>query len=284
MFMDIDLHSHSTVSDGLLEPRDLVHYAVSRGVRVLALTDHDATAGLVESRLAAKELGLHLVDGVEISVTWRHRTIHIVGLRINADNPSLQAGLAMLRAKRHQRAVSISHALSRAGIADSLSGAYGLLGTGGAIGRLHFARFLVERGVVKDRQAAFKHYLGKGRLADVVVHWAGLEEAVGWIRASGGEAVLAHPARYALSRRQLLELLDDFKRVGGAAIEVVTGSHSPEHYKEFAQHAKRFNLRASRGSDYHGMGLSFTDMGTLPALPPDTVPIWKDWAELADFT
>ena len=107
--MDIDLHSHSTVSDGLLAPRDLVHYAVSRGVRVLALTDHDATAGLVESRLAAKELGLHLVDGVEISVTWRHRTIHIVGLRINADNPSLQAGLAMLRAKRHQRAVSISH-------------------------------------------------------------------------------------------------------------------------------------------------------------------------------
>lgn len=273
---DIDLHCHSTVSDGLLTPAELVRHAVSREVKVLALTDHDDVGGLSEAGRAAAEHGIAFVNGVEISVTWRSQTVHVVGLGIDPADSRLAHGLALLRDGRAERAGRIAAQLEKAGIKGSLEGAYAHARNERLIGRTHFARFLVERGYVKDVKTVFKKYLVKGRPGYVPHQWAGLDEAIGWIRASGGTAVLAHPGRYKLSKSALGDLLTDFRMLGGGAIEVVTGNHTVEQAMLFAFEAKRFDLLASAGSDYHGPGESHFDLGRLPQLPNVCRPVWED--------
>ena len=275
----IDLHSHSTISDGILTPTELVTHAAAQGVQVLALTDHDDTAGLAEARQAAGQHGLQLVHGVEISVTWRRRTIHIVGLRVDPDHAPLAAGLQAIRAGRHVRAQGMAASLEQAGIAGSLEGAY-RYASQGIISRTHFARYLVEKGYAKDARSVFKKYLVKGKPGYCEHNWAGLDEALGWIIDSGGTAVIAHPGRYDLGRTNILLLLEEFRNLGGSAIEVVTGSHSPDQYVEFARLARQFGLQASMGSDYHGPGHAYIEMGRLPALPEGCQPVWQDWPEL----
>jgi len=274
----IDLHSHSVVSDGLLTPAELVAYAASKGVRVLALTDHDDVAGLAEAETAAAQHGLTLIAGVEISVTWRRRTLHIVGLRIDPQSPSLVQGLAQIRAGRHIRAQGMAASLDKAGISGSLEGAYAYAQQG-IISRTHFAQYLVAQGHAPDTRSVFKKYLVKGKPGYFEYSWADLEEAVKWILESGGVPVLAHPGRYDLGRTNMLLLLEEFRALGGVAIEVVTGSHTTEQYREFARLAHQFSLKASTGSDYHGPGHSYLDMGRLPLLPADCVPVWQDWPE-----
>ena len=278
MQLTFDLHSHTTVSDGMLSPVELVAYAAKQGVDVLALTDHDDTGGLAIAAEEAKRWGLHFINGVEISVTWKKRTIHIVGLKINPEYPALKAGLAALRAGRHSRAEGMAAGLDKVGITGSLEGAYQYVNDG-IIGRIHFARFLVENGVSKDNKSVFKKYLVKGKPGYFEHQWASLEEAIGWIVDSGGVAVLAHPGRYDLGRTNMLLLLEEFRALGGTAIEVVTGSHTGAHYVEFAKYAQMFSLKSSVGTDYHGKGVSFMEMGRLPALPNNCVPIWQDWPE-----
>ena len=258
----IDLHSHSTISDGTMTPAALVAHAAAQGVQILALTDHDDTSGLAEARQAADAHGLQLVHGVEISVTWRRRTIHIVGLKVDPGHAPLAASL------------------EQAGIAGSLEGAY-RYASQGIISRTHFARYLVEKGYAKDARGVFKKYLVKGKPGYCEHNWAGLEEALDWIIGSGGTAVLAHPGRYDLGRTNILLLLEEFRNLGGSAIEVVTGSHSPDQYVEFARLAQQFGLQASMGSDYHGPGHAYIEMGRLPALPAGCQPVWQDWPELA---
>jgi 3',5'-nucleoside bisphosphate phosphatase len=221
---------------------------------------------------------LHFINGVEISVTWKKRTIHIVGLRIDPEYPSLKAGLAALRAGRHVRAEGMAASLDKVGIMGSLEGAYKYVNDG-IIGRIHFARFLVENGISKDNKAVFKKYLVKGKPGYFEHQWASLEDSIRWIVESGGVAVLAHPGRYDLGRTNMLLLLEEFRALGGAAIEVVTGSHTGAHYVEFAKYAQMFGLKSSVGTDYHGKGVSFMEMGRLPALPNNCVPIWQDWPE-----
>lgn len=278
MALTFDLHAHSTVSDGVLSPAALVGHAANHGVDVLALTDHDDTSGLAIAELEAQRLGLQLIRGVEISVTWKKRTLHIVGLKINPEHPALKAGLANIRAGRHVRAVGMAASLDKVGIAGSLEGAYQYVDDG-IIGRIHFARFLVDNGIAKDNKAVFKKYLIKGKPGYFEHQWASLEEAVSWIVGSGGVAVLAHPGRYDLGRTNMLLLLEEFRALGGTAIEVVTGSHTPAHYVEYAKYAQLFGLKSSLGSDYHGKGVSFMEMGRLPALPSNCVPVWHDWPE-----
>ena len=282
MSLIFDLHSHSTISDGVLSPVELVEHAAHHGVDVLALTDHDDTGGLAIAAAEAKRWGLHFINGVEISVTWKKRTIHIVGLKIDPEYPALKAGLATLRAGRHVRAVGMAAGLDKVGISGSLEGAYEYAKEG-IIGRVHFARFLVESGVSKDNKAVFKKYLVKGKPGYIEHQWASMEEAISWIVDSGGIAVLAHPGRYDLGRTNMLLLLEEFRDLGGTAIEVVTGSHTGAHFVEFAKYAHMFGFKSSVGTDYHGKGLSFMEMGRLPALPNNCVPIWHDWAE-ADLT
>ncbi|MFA5172041.1 MAG: 3',5'-nucleoside bisphosphate phosphatase [Sulfuriferula sp.] len=272
-----DLHCHSNASDGMLPPADLIARAHTQGVTVLALTDHDDVAGLAPARMTAEELGLKLVNGVEISVTWGVHTLHVVGLNIDPEHPDLVAGLATIRTGRGERAIKMAEGLRKVGITDSLAGAYLHADNPNLIGRMHFARYLVAQGLVKDTRTVFKKYLVKGKPGYVPHKWAELADAVAWIRASGGQAVLAHPGRYQMGSGKMHELLECFKSVGGEGIEVVTGSHSPDQYPQYANLAQKFGLLSSRGSDFHAPGEGYRDIGRLPPLPEICTPIWHDW-------
>ena len=275
--MNIDLHCHSTASDGLLKPEALVARAAANGVEILALTDHDGVSGLAEARAKAESEGVRFVDGVEISVTWEGTTVHIVGLQIDPEDPVLRSGLESIREGRATRAEKMGEALAAVGVPDSLAGAKTYAENPSLISRSHFARHLVKTGRARDVKSVFQRYLVKGKPGFVPHQWASLGDAVSWIRASGGIAVVAHPGRYNFSKPELYAFLAEFKDSGGAGIEVVTGSHSPEQYFEFARIAREFGLTASRGSDYHGKGESRADLGALPQLPDDLKPIWHDW-------
>ncbi len=272
--MRVDLHSHSTCSDGLLSPQDLVERAVQRGVDMLALTDHDELSGLSAAREAATHWGLRLIDGVEISVLWEETTLHIVGLCIAPDHLPLTTGLAAIRAGRGQRAQRMAQSLTDAGIPDSLEGARRYASNPELVSRAHFARHLVAQGHASDTNAVFRKYLTPGKPGFVPHQWAALREAVAWITGCGGIAVIAHPGRYPLNQQQCERLLGEFVEMGGAAIEVVTGAHAPAEFATWARYAKRFGLRASAGSDFHGPGEGYRDLGDVPVLPAGCDPVW----------
>ena len=273
--IEYDLHAHSTWSDGVLPPAEVVDRAAAVGVTRLALTDHDETGGLDEAMARARERGIALIPGVEISVTWRDRTLHVIGLQIDPAHSGLRAGLAGIRAGRHGRARRIAQALECAGIAGTLEGARRYAVNPDLVSRTHFARYLVEQGRVRDVNAAFRRYLGIGAIGHVAHQWAALDEALRWIKASGGLPVLAHPARYRLDHVEREELLSVFRTLGGVGIEVVSGNHTPDQATLWAQHAARFGLLASAGSDFHGPGAGRDAIGGLPPLPAGCVPLWS---------
>jgi len=281
--LDYDLHCHSIISDGTLTPTEVVDRAAERGVKVLALTDHDDTDGLDEARKAALQHGIDFVNGVEISVTWRKHTLHIVGLGIDPAYGPLVAGLQQVRGGRGDRARKMSDELAKAGIGGVLQGALKFATNPTMIGRTHFARYLVEAGHCKDIKSVFKRYLVSGKPGYVPHEWAELADALSWIRGSGGVPVLAHPGRYmvgknSMGKKTMQELLVEFVKLGGQALEVVTGSHTPEQYAEFARYADQYGLAASCGSDFHGPGESYRDMGRLPDLPLICRPIWQSFS------
>ena len=275
--MIVDLHCHSNVSDGALAPAAVVRRAAQKGVEMLALTDHDQLAGLAEAAAAAQEAGIAFVPGVEVSVTWRGGTVHVVGLQIDPRNRSLEAALAQVRSGRLRRADAMGQSLAQAGIAGCFEGALRLVANEEMIGRAHFARYLAEIGVVGSVREAFRKFLVPGRPGYVAHQWAELEAAVGWIRAAGGTAVLAHPGRYRYSAAARDELLREFRQAGGMGLEVVTSSHSTDQQQLFAALARSFGLQASRGSDFHAPeeGVEF---GALPDDPESLPAVWKDWA------
>ena len=272
-----DLHCHSTHSDGLLPPAEVVRRAAGRGVEVLALTDHDETSGLAEARAAATEAGIRLVDGAELSVSWRDVTLHVVALGIDPECPALQDGLTAIRSGRDQRAKRMADSLAAAGIEGAYEGAAVYVTNERLIGRTHFARFLVDTGHVRDTKAAFQHYLTVGKPGYVNHSWATLSQALGWIHAAGGQAVLAHPGRYHLDTAQMRQLLGEFRDGRGDAIEVLSSSHTQAQNSEYARYARVFGLLASSGSDYHGPGESWVDLGDMPELPAGIAPVWQDW-------
>ena len=278
--LNIDLHCHSNVSDGVLPPAEVVARAAANGVHALALTDHDDVAGIAAARAAADKAGLTLIPGVEISVSWGGQTVHIVGLRIDPAHPELTAGLHGIRLGRIERARRMGDDLAKSGIAGAYEGAYDFAVNKEMVGRTHFARWLVAQGHAADMRGAFRRYLTRGNPGYVEHQWTTLENAVGWIRASGGMAVVAHPGRYAFNARELHLLLDAFRALGGEGIEVITGSHHPSEYGKFADLARAFGLKASRGADFHAPGEGI-DIGRLPALPHYCQPVWQDWPELA---
>ena len=272
-----DLHSHSTRSDGTMRPRELVARAAERGVEVLALTDHDELSGLEEARAAAREAGIELIDGVEISVTWNDHTIHVVGLLVDPDHGTLVEGLRATRAGRTVRAERMDAELERIGIPGTLEGARRYVTNPELVSRTHFARYLVESGRARSTQAVFESYLGEGKPGYVPHAWASLADAVSWIDAAGGIAVIAHPGRYKLDERERAALLGEFKDRGGVGLEVVTGSHTPDQFGYWAMRAREFGFLASCGSDFHGPRESYRDLGELPALPSDCRPVWDEF-------
>jgi predicted metal-dependent phosphoesterase TrpH len=275
---NFDLHNHSTSSDGLLSPSQLLELGARQGVQAMALTDHDTVDGLEEAAQAARRLGIEFVNGVEISVSWGETTVHVVGLAFDPGSAVLAQGLRSIRDGRLGRAQLMAEALGKLGIPGTLEAALALAGDEKRLSRTHFARHLAESGAVRDAQQAFDKYLGKGKPAFVRHQWASLEDAMAWILGAGGVAVLAHPGRYGLKPLGRATLLDEFKRLGGEAIEVVTGSHRPEEYATWRRVAEEYGFLASRGSDFHGPGESPVMPGGLPPLPASLVPVWTRWA------
>jgi len=272
-----DLHSHSTYSDGLLTPEALVHRAALRGVDVLALTDHDDTGGLPEASAAAEDAGIELIHGAELSVSWESHTVHVIALRIDAANATLATGLASIRSGRDARARRIAAGLAEAGIPDAYEGARKFVTSDRLISRTHFARFLVEAGHAKETKDVFRKFLTPGKPGYVKHAWATLSDAVDWIHAAGGVAVVAHPGRYKISPTAMRRLLGEFREAGGDGIEVLSPSHTPAQFAEYGTLARVFGLAASCGSDYHGPGEGWLDLGDLPALPAGITPIWSRW-------
>ena len=275
--LNVDLHCHSNVSDGVLTPPQLAVRAKANGVAVWALTDHDEVDGIAQARVAAMDVGMHYVPGVEISITWAGETVHIVGLRIDETNAALVSGLAVTRNGRERRARDIAAELAAHGIPDAYQGALKYVGNPDLISRTHFARYIIELGLHPNISEVFRHFLAEGKPGYVAHRWATLAEAVGWIRSAGGIAVIAHPGRYKYSELAFGALFDEFKQLGGTAIEVVTGSHSVDQYDYYARVANSYGFLASRGSDFHGPGESRVDLGTLPPLPSGVKPVWHDW-------
>ena len=273
--LNADLHCHSVVSDGTLTPEQLAERAFANGVRLWALTDHDELGGQERAQLAASALGMDYLPGVEISVSWMGQTIHIVGLGIDAAHAGILEGLRRTREGRGNRAKQMAEQLLKAGIPGAYEGALHFAGNQELISRTHFARFLVEQGVCKDTEQVFKRYLVEDKPGYVPHLWATLDDAVAWIKGSGGAAVIAHPGRYKLSAMQMDELYKHFKEIGGMAIEVITGSHSPNQYQTYGKIAQHYGFLASRGSDFHDPEESYIDLGTLPHLPDHLTPVWS---------
>jgi 3',5'-nucleoside bisphosphate phosphatase len=275
--LNVDLHCHSTVSDGSLSPAAVAARAKAGGVDVWALTDHDEIGGIPQAREAARAHGLRYVTGVEISVTWARHTIHIVGLNFDEKNEDLIKGLQSTRSGRERRAYEMAEQLSAVGIPDAFEGALKYVGNPDLISRTHFARHIVETGICRDVQEVFSKYLIEGKPGYVPHRWATLQDAVKWIRGAGGIAVVAHPGRYDFTDMERDVFFAEFKRAGGTGVEVVTGSHTVEEFGIYARVARAHGLLASRGSDFHAPGESQTELGSLPPLPPNLTPVWHDW-------
>ena len=270
-----DLHCHSKVSDGTLDPEALARRAKANGVQLWALTDHDEIGGQAQAREAARELDLPYLSGVEISVSFAGRVVHIVGLGFDPEDASLVAGLRATRGGREQRGRDMAAGLAQVGIKGAFEGALKYVGNPDLISRTHFARFLVESGVCQDVPDVFRRFLTEGKPGYVEHRWAALRDAVRWINEAQGLAVIAHPGRYDFTPTEEYALITEFIAHGGRGIEVVTGSHSAVEAAKYTETAIEFDLLASRGSDFHSPTESRTDLGQLPELSGRLTPVWQ---------
>jgi predicted metal-dependent phosphoesterase TrpH len=273
--LNADLHCHSVVSDGTLTPEAIAERAHIHGVELWSLTDHDEIGGQARAAAAAKSHGMRYLTGVEISVTFLNKTVHIVGLGFDAEDETLRQGLLQTRGGRGQRAKEMAQDLARVGIHGAYEGALKFAGNHELISRTHFARHLVEAGVCKETNEVFRKYLTEGKPGFVEHRWAQLKDAVRWITGAGGMAIVAHPARYGFTANEEFALFTEFKGHGGEGVEVVTGSHTTAEYVIYADVAKEYGLAASRGSDFHSPLESHTELGTLPYLPGNLTPVWE---------
>jgi predicted metal-dependent phosphoesterase TrpH len=270
--MKVDLHTHTTASDGQLAPGELLHAAREQGVSLLALTDHDTVAGYAGLPHADD---VTIVPGIELSTTWRGRAIHVVGLGIDLDSAGLAAMIQSQRQARQQRAEIISDRLVRRGLAVELGKVLAMAGAGGP-GRPHFARHLVDTGQVRDWRTAFRKYLGAGKPGDVKALWPALDAAVDCIRDAGGTAVLAHPDKYNMTRRKLASLATDFAAAGGRCIEIVCGQVDAAVSERLAELAGQFGFSVSIGSDFHAP-TPWSRPGIDAAVVGPCTPVWDSW-------
>ncbi|VTU20918.1 error-prone DNA polymerase [Variovorax sp. PBL-H6] len=273
--LNADLHCHSVVSDGTLTPEQLAARAASNGVELWALTDHDEIGGQHRAAAAARAQGMRYLTGTEISVTFANETVHIVGLGFDPEDAAIGEGLYGTRGGRGRRAEEMAEGLAQVGIKGAYEGALKFVGNPELISRTHFARFLVEQGHCRDTSEVFRKFLTEGKPGYVPHRWATLKDAVRWITQAKGLAVIAHPGRYKFTANEEYALFLEFKEHGGRAIEVVTGSHSPAEYVEYADKALEFGFAASRGSDFHSPDESHCDLGKLPLLPGRLTPVWE---------
>lgn len=273
--MRIDLHTHTTASDGKLEPIELCQRAASRGVEFLSITDHDTCA-------AYRELGtevpvpVRLIPGIEFSTYWQNTGIHILGLNVNLRSKVLRSAIAYQQKARFVRAAQIAERLEAHGIEKSLSAVKKIAGNT-YIGRPHFAQHLVNIGTAKNINAAFRKYLGPGKPGDIKNNWAPMPQVIDWIREAGGKATLAHPAKYGLTWTRLSALLDAFSAAGGHGMEVISGQQPSELTHRLGKLSLQKGLLASCGSDFHRPEDAWSDVGQIHALPDECTPVWQNW-------
>lgn len=271
----VDLHMHSTASDGALTPTELVTLCAERGLTHMALTDHDTMDGVAEAGQAAAAAGVCLLPGCELSTRWQGINIHMVALMPGGLKGALVEGLNHQREARIKRAEVIAERLEKAGLSNALAKAREQAGSDRPLGRPDFARALVAEGMVADWATAFKRYLGSGKKGDVKAHWPEISDAVGWVVASGGVAVLAHPLRHGLTRRKRGLLMDTFQAAGGQAVELVSGQQNPDSTRDLARQLVERDLYASMGSDFHFPG-SHAAPGSMSLIPRTAAPpIWQ---------
>lgn len=270
--MKYDLHTHTTASDGLLSPTELVLRAVEQGVEMLAITDHDTVAGIAEAKKAAENQPIQLISGVEVSIVWQDKNIHLVALNVDEQNPQLLKLLEKQAFYREQRAVEIGEKLAKLGIPDAYEGAKAL--ASGEVTRAHYGRFLVDNGYVRNVEHAFKKYLSGGKSAYVKPMWCDLETAIDTVHLAGGVISIAHPLRYKMTGRWLRRLIAAFKEAGGDGIEVAGCGQTPDQRQQIVRWATEFDLYASAGSDFH-YPTGWIELGKDLELPQACKPIWS---------
>ena len=274
-----DLHCHSTASDGILTPSEVVLRAHEKGVNVLALTDHDTVAGVAEARQQAESLGMRLINGVEISTLWENRSIHIVGLGFDISHEKMTALLAEQAKLREIRAQEIGAKLERIGVEHAYSEAKKLAGDG-EVTRAHYARHLVQIGKVSNDGQAFKRYLGQGKSAYVKPQWVDIPTTIDIIHQAGGVAVFAHPLRYTMTMKWVRKLTESFKAWGGDAIEISGCGQRRDQYQLLVKLAEEHQLAGAMGSDFH-FPCAWVELGRLAPLPahiPFVINIKNDLA------
>lgn len=248
----IDLHMHSSASDGVLDPAQLMRYVHSDcGVDVAALTDHDTLLGNEAAQREAQKLGMVFFPGIELSCQWASVCIHIVGLNVDCQNTQLRAQAQLASGERERRAQRIGERFALLGHKGMFEAARNLAGNKDNISRLHFATVLLDRGVVSSQDQAFRRYLSLGGAAYEPADWPTVARAVELIGQAGGVAVLAHPGRYSLSGWKLDALVEDFVRAGGQGVELISGSQKPFLSSQCLSWIAQYGLRASCGSDFH---------------------------------
>lgn len=275
--IQVDLHCHSRVSDGGHTPKEVVQFAHQNGAKMMALTDHDHLGGIQEAKDEAARLGMTFISGVEVSTTWQNRSIHVVGLNFSVEDELFAKRLQGVRAGRHERLQRINERFEKLGIMGVYEGALSFASNPEMVGRSHVARFLIQEGVVKNTAQAFKKYLAEGKSAYVAHDWADFGDAVRWIKEAGGLSVIAHPGRYKMSATKMRTLIEEFKALGGDALEVASSSHAQNEILNFALLAERYDLLSSSGSDFHVLGEGGRVMGRPPELPKICRPIWQQF-------
>jgi 3',5'-nucleoside bisphosphate phosphatase len=273
----VDLHCHSNFSDGKLTPEELFARAIDAQVKIFSLTDHDSIDGIKRLHLAKNCDKISIINGIEFSVRWKKYNIHILGLNIDIENSNLSEIISLQKESRILRAEQISSLLADCGVQNAYEKAHNIAKHDN-IGRPHFAAVLVNEGVVSDMQAAFRQYLGEGKKAFVRTAWISLEQAVRVIRDSGGNAVIAHPLKYKLTRTKLHELINDFKLAGGDGIEVISGEMNNLDIQTLVNISLKFDLLASTGSDFHADKMSRVAIGRQKPLPAICTPVWDKWS------
>lgn len=279
MSQRLDLHVHSTCSDGALSVPDLLERALAADIQTIALTDHDTIKGVETARewlSNNSEASLQLISGTELSCVWQGVTIHVVGLNFDVQNTLLESYLQGLDYARSERAELIASRLEKQGFKGALAGAQAIAGEA-QLGRPHFARWLVDAGHCDSMNAAFKRWLGRGKLGDVKVFWPSLEEAVGVVVNAGGVAVLAHPQHYGMTRAKLKRLVFAFAQAGGSALELPLG----RDHADVALYVRRLlnecELSVSLGSDFHADSEWGPRLGVDVALARNLNPVWAGW-------
>lgn len=282
----VDLHTHSTASDGTFTPRALVEYAKTKGLRALALTDHDCVNGIEEALKTGREIGIEVIPGVELGAEFSNGSMHILGFFVNHTHSSFLENLARLQEARRERNPKIVKKLQDLGMKITYDEVVAVSG-GGQVGRPHFARALVEKGYVKTIAEAFERYLRDGGPAYVEKFHFSPEKCIRLIHEAGGLAVLAHPQTLHLSAENLESLLGRLAEFGLDGMEVYYSLHNPGDIHLYEKMARKWGLVPTGGSDFHGAHKPLIDLAvgtghlSIPYSVLEELKQRKKWLGLA---